>query len=79
MGKPCEQSEDIERFVQDLLEKLRMALQHLDRAQRLSCQPADRRYYMSWCRKHIDTAIDSATSLRGELQAQRWSSLNREG
>lgn len=51
-----EPSECPEKIAYDLLEELRMAEEHLLRAQQPKCGPADLRYFLLWSRKHIERA-----------------------
>lgn len=50
------QFEDPARIIHRVLRELQMAQQHLEHAQKAPRQAADRRYYLSWCDKHIKKA-----------------------
>ena len=78
MQKSCREFKDLERTAHDLLLKLQMAIEHLEHAQKPTCEPTDQRYYLLWCGKHIETAIKTAISLLAELRGQQWSYLNHE-
>ena len=56
MKRSREPFDDLIRIVCVLLQELQMALQHLEHAQKPTCQPADLRYFLSWCRRHIENA-----------------------
>lgn len=71
MPRLHESIENPEKIWRDLLEELKKALQHLEGAQKSICQHEDRRYYLSWCQYHIETAIVATMSLRTELQRQQ--------
>jgi hypothetical protein len=53
-----------EGIVHDLLEELQMADQHLTRAQKPMCEPSDLRYFLLWCRKHIERTKSLLEKLR---------------